>query len=154
MHLENPTLCQRILWMAPYVLINRDWCTKVRLAQNFIVTKKSTISCQSFWNLVKMTISRVGKIASTSAWLDENCGFFTDVQIWASQIFLHQSQGIFSLFLNHSALKKVKITILLFKADKIQKFWFLSKLKITWSIKLASTETCFQTTYVKNWSKS
>ena len=65
---------------------------KIGLAQNFAINKKSTFSCQSLWNLVKMTSSWVGEVAGISAWLDKNCGFFTNSQILCqSNFFLHQS---------------------------------------------------------------
>ena len=51
---------------------------KIGLAQNFAFTKKSAISLQSEWDLVKMINSWVGKIARISASLDKNCEFFTD----------------------------------------------------------------------------
>ena len=43
---------------------------KSSLAQNLAISKKSTISHQSMWNLAKITISWVGFVARISAWSD------------------------------------------------------------------------------------
>ena len=61
---------------------------KIWLAQNFAITKKSTIFGQSLWNLVKMTSSWVDKIAEISAGSNENCRFFISSEILSQ--FLHQ----------------------------------------------------------------
>ena len=60
---------------------------RIRLAQNFTFTKKSTLPFRSVWNLIKMISSCVGKIARISASLDKNCKFFTDGQILSQSNF-------------------------------------------------------------------
>ena len=46
--------------------------------------------CQFLWNLVKMTSSWEGEVAGISAWLDKNCGFFINNQLFLpASNFLH-----------------------------------------------------------------
>ena len=45
------------------------------------IDKKSTIFIQSLWNLVKISTSCVGNFAWILAKLDENCGFFINVEV-------------------------------------------------------------------------
>ena len=52
------------------------------LAKNLAINKKSTIVVQSLWNLVKIFISWVLYVPKISAWLDQNCGFFINSQVF------------------------------------------------------------------------
>ena len=60
---------------------NRGWTKKSTQGQNFAINEKSTIVVQSLRNLVKIFISWVLYVASISAGLDQNCGFFINSKV-------------------------------------------------------------------------
>ena len=63
-------------------IIEGDW-KWFALAKNLAINKKSTIVVQSLWNLVKIFTSWVLYVTRISAWLDQNCGFFINSQVFS-----------------------------------------------------------------------
>ena len=61
---------------------SRECCKKKWTGQKLGYLKKTTISIQLLWNLLKMTNSWVGKIAWILALLCKNCGFFINSLIF------------------------------------------------------------------------
>ena len=61
--------------------LDRGWTKKSTQGQNFAINEKSTIVVQSLRNLVKIFISWVLYVASISAGLDQNCGFFINSKV-------------------------------------------------------------------------